>query len=72
MEHLVRGLMGVGALASAVAVSSAHPWLALLLIVPALVALRGCPTCWTIGLVETVAARLQGRSSRGAACPRPR
>ncbi len=36
------------------------PWwgpLALLLAVPAAVLLRGCPTCWALGLAQTCAVR---------------
>jgi hypothetical protein len=29
----------------------------------ALFMLRGCPMCWTVGLIETVAARIAQRSS---------
>ena len=29
----------------------------------ALVFLRGCPTCWTVGLVQTVIARLRGKAT---------
>lgn len=65
-EHLVRGLVGLGALAAVVALGSTHPWLSLLGLPVALLALRGCPLCWTVGLVQTAYARLRGRSSEGA------
>jgi hypothetical protein len=32
----------------------------------ALLAFRGCPMCWTLGLVETVIARVQGRPSKAS------
>ncbi len=61
-EHVARGLAGAFALCAAVLGASSHPWLALLAVPAALVLLRGCPMCWTLGLIETVQARLQGRS----------
>ena len=54
--HLIRGAMGFGALAIAVAAPMSH-WASLALIPVALVALKGCPVCWAIGLVETIAPR---------------
>jgi hypothetical protein len=66
-EHLLRGLAGIGALAAAVALAASHPVLALALVPVALVCLRGCPMCWTLGLVETVAAKL-GRTPAAGAC----
>ena len=45
-------------LAWAIVHRTAHPWLSLGAGVAALVALRGCPMCWTVGLVETLS---QGR-----------
>jgi len=57
-EHLVRGVIGIGAFAAAVFLAAEHPWLALPAIGVALIALRGCPTCWLLGLVQTVLPRL--------------
>lgn len=56
--HLLRGAAGIGAIWLAV-VFSASLWLSLGLGVLALLAFRGCPMCWTVGLVETVRARLR-------------
>ena len=63
--HLVRGAIGLGALVLGVLLAEGHPWLALVLVPVALLVLRGCPMCWTVGLVETVHARLRGRSTAG-------
>ena len=65
-EHLARGAVGLGALGASVLAASSHPWLSLLALPVALIALRGCPTCWTIGLVQTIAAKLLGRPADGA------
>lgn len=35
-----------------------HPWASLAAGAVALIALRGCPVCWTIGLFETMRAKL--------------
>lgn len=60
-RHLARGTIGFGA---AVAAFALFPWLgpvALLLLPVGLVALRGCPMCWTIGLIQTIS---RGRVQR--------
>jgi hypothetical protein len=52
--HLRRGLLGFVPLALAVVV---WPRFGLIALVPAavgVVALRGCPMCWTVGLIQTV------------------
>ena len=56
--HLMRGAAAAALLAWAIVHQTAHPWLCLGAGVAALVALRGCPMCWTVGLVETLS---QGR-----------
>ena len=56
--HLMRGAAAAVLLAWAIVHQTAHPWLSLGAGVAALVALRGCPICWTVGLVETLS---QGR-----------
>jgi hypothetical protein len=66
-SHLARGAIGLGALALSVELQAAHPWLLAVSIPVAVIALRGCPTCWMVGLVQTVAAKLTGRRS-AAAC----
>jgi len=52
--HLMRGAVAAALLAWAIADQAAHPWLSVGAGVIALVALRGCPMCWTVGLVETL------------------
>ena len=52
--HLMRGAVAAALLAWAIVQQTAHPWLSLGAGVAALVALGGCPMCWTVGLVETL------------------
>jgi len=58
LEHLVRGVIGFGAVILAINLARAPDLLgqgaALALVLSALVALRGCPICWTMGLFETL------------------
>ena len=56
--HLMRGAVAAALFAWAIVHQTADPWLSVGAGVAALVALRGCPMCWTVGLVETLA---QGR-----------
>ncbi len=58
--HLMRGAAAVALLAWAIFHQTAHPWLSLVAGVAALVALRGCPVCWTLGLVETLSRDRRG------------
>ena len=60
--HLLRGVIGIGALIAAVTLAPEHPVMAVFLLPLGMVALRGCPMCWTIGLVQTIAARLRGQT----------
>jgi len=58
--HLARGAIGFGLIGSAVALTPSHGPVALLFAPLGMVALRGCPTCWIAGLIETISAgRLQ-------------
>ncbi|GAB3995348.1 hypothetical protein [Nocardioides marmoraquaticus] len=52
-EHVVRGVVGAVLVVAALAYAGTTPW-ALLLAVPGVVAWRGCPTCWTLGLMATI------------------
>jgi hypothetical protein len=59
IEHVLRGVVGIGALWLAVAIAASHPWSSLALGALMLLAFRGCPICWTIGLFETVAQKIR-------------
>jgi hypothetical protein len=65
VEHLLRGLIGIGAIVVAVILAGRPGWLSAtasaILALSALVAFRGCPVCWSIGLFETIGRRI-GRS----------
>jgi hypothetical protein len=67
-RHLARGVVGFGALAASVALV---PWAGLfsLLLAPVgMLALRGCPTCWAIGLVQTMSRGRWERSCADGSC----
>jgi hypothetical protein len=59
--HLVRGAIAALLLTSAVIGEGSHPLASLAAGVAALVALRGCPVCWTIGLFETISGTINAR-----------
>ena len=63
-RHAARGAIGFGLLGSAFALAPSIGPATLLLAPAGLLALRGCPMCWTVGLVETVAT---GRSQHTCA-----
>jgi hypothetical protein len=65
-RHLARGALGFGLIIGSVAlVPVAGP--ATLLAAPlALIAFRGCPTCWMVGLAQTISrGRLERRCADG-------
>jgi hypothetical protein len=53
-RHVARGLVGFGSVVAAFALIPVFGWWSLLLIPVGVLALRGCPACWVIGLIETV------------------
>ncbi len=61
-RHLARGALGFTLIAAACALAASVSPIALALLVPGAVALRGCPTCWTVGLLETISAGRVQRS----------
>ncbi|MFJ7911652.1 hypothetical protein [Kitasatospora sp. NPDC096204] len=67
-EHVVRGVVGFGALVGSVALIPAVGPAALTLLPVGLLALRGCPTCWTIGLMQTISRGRLQRSCEDGQC----
>lgn len=59
--HLVRGAIAGALIAWAVLHPSFHPIFAIAAGIGAVVAMRGCPLCWTVGLVETIGERFRVR-----------
>ena len=64
--HLLRGAAAAALLAWAIVQQTAHPWASLGAGVAALVALRGCPMRWTVGLVETLSRGRQESTAESA------
>lgn len=60
-RHLTRGVIGFGLLVASVALIPVIGLVSLLLAPAGVVALRGCPTCWAIGLAQTIS---RGRLER--------
>ena len=67
-RHLARGVLGFGLIGLAIALTTSVGPAALLLAPLGLVALGGCPTCWIVGLVQTISAGRLERSCTGANC----
>jgi len=59
--HLLRGALGLLLVAFALGSLAAYPLLAVLAGLGGILAWRGCPMCWTLGLIETVAGRFTHR-----------
>ena len=56
--HLARGVIAAALIMWALLHQSSEPVFAVVAGVVAMVAMRGCPLCWTVGLVETIGERL--------------
>jgi hypothetical protein len=54
-EHLFRGAVGLAAAMLAIALVAVVGPISLVLLLLTPVAWRGCPTCWTVGLLGTLA-----------------
>ncbi|KAF0845690.1 hypothetical protein [Nocardia caishijiensis] len=67
-RHLTRGAVGFGALVGSIALLPFAGVIALLLLPVGLIALRGCPMCWAIGLVQTVSMGRLRRSCEDGYC----
>ena len=63
--HLLRGLLAAGLLYLALTRRQDHPLRAMAAALAALAAMRGCPMCWTIGLVETLQQRFRRDGGAG-------
>lgn len=61
--HLIRGVLGLVAFVAAFALVPVVGPASLLLLVPAGLAWRGCPTCWAVGLTRTKAVRERSNPS---------
>jgi hypothetical protein len=57
--HLTRGVIAAALIAWAALHQSSNPAFAVIAIVLAIVAMRGCPMCWALGLVETIGNRMR-------------
>lgn len=67
-EHLLRGVVGFAALVGAVALVPVVGPIGLALLPIGLIALRGCPMCWMIGLVQTISRGRLQRSCEDGLC----
>ena len=52
--HLVRGVTAAALIAWALLFASTQPALAVAAGVMAVIAMRGCPACWMLGLWDTI------------------
>ena len=69
--HLVRGVVGLGLLVAGFVLVPATGALSLLLWLPAGLAMRGCPTCWLVGLAQTRHAATEHQTTDPATDPEP-
>lgn len=67
-RHLARGAVGFGGLIGSIALLPAIGPVALLLLPLGVLALRGCPMCWTIGLLQTLSRGRLRRVCDGGSC----
>ena len=58
LAHIVRGLVAGALIVWALTHQSTEPAFAVAAGAAAVVAMRGCPLCWTLGLFETISGRL--------------
>jgi hypothetical protein len=61
-------MIGFGLIGTALALTPSIGPLALLLAPLGMIALRGCPTCWILGLIQTISAGQSRRTCNGTDC----
>jgi hypothetical protein len=54
IRHLARGALSFGLIGAAFALTASVGPAVLVLVPLGLVALRGCPTCWIVGLIQAI------------------
>jgi hypothetical protein len=59
--HLIRGVIAAALIAWALLHSQTQPAFAVVAGVVAVIAMRGCPACWMIGLFMTISDAIQRR-----------
>ena len=59
--HMLRGVIAAALIAWALLHQSSEPVFAVVAGVVAVAAMRGCPMCWTIGLLETIGEKMRVR-----------
>jgi hypothetical protein len=62
VAHIFRGVIAAALIVWALDNLSTEPIFALAAGAAAVVAMRGCPLCWTMGLFETISETLRVRS----------
>jgi hypothetical protein len=67
-RHLARGAAGFGGLIGSFALIPVTGPVSLLLLPFSVLALRGCPMCWTIGLIQTLSGGRLQRSCENGHC----
>jgi hypothetical protein len=67
-RHLTRGAIGFGLIGAALTLTPSVGPVVLLLAPLGMVALRGCPTCWIAGLIQTISAGRLERTCTDAIC----
>jgi hypothetical protein len=68
LRQLGRGAIGFGSLLSGLALAGPVGPGMLLLVPVGLIALRGCPMCWTAKLIETISAGRMRRECVDGSC----
>lgn len=67
-RHLTRGAIGFGLIGTGLALIQIVGPAALLLAPLGMIALRGCPTCWVAGLIQTISAGRLERTCIDSGC----
>jgi hypothetical protein len=65
--HLLRGAAGLACLYGVLATIGRTWWPSIILLPAAVFFLRGCPMCWTMGLIETIVMTIHKFNERKAA-----
>ncbi|MFJ8658380.1 hypothetical protein [Streptomyces sp. NPDC093795] len=67
-RHLARGAIGLGLIVGSIALVPVAGPITLLAAPLALIAFRGCPTCWMVGLAQTISRGRLERQCEDGVC----
>ena len=62
--HILRGILALAAIYGSFSTMNYTIWPSIILLPAAIFLLKGCPICWTMGLIETIVMAIHKHNER--------